>query len=114
APKRNKARNESHELCLNCVLVKGRIKQCAHRLRRRRLVSRPKAVAVFRRRYERLDHIRSLEVTAERKQLREPELVPTVISVRRISRVASEVPKVFHQYKRRTELRCSHGIRIRG
>ena len=58
-----------------------------------------KAVAVFARENERLDHLRIHRVSIELVQLRQPEVIARVIRVLRVIRVASQVAEVLHQHK---------------
>src|SRR6266850_5557813 len=66
------------------------------------LLSEPPAI--FTRDKERLHHFRLFEVAAKLVQLIEPELVATFI------RVTTEIPEVFHHYKRRVALRVNESF----
>ena len=65
---------------------------------------RSEALAIFDRTQERLDHLGVLKVAAELIQLRQPEVVPGIVRVLWIIRIASQVTKELHQDKRAIEL----------
>ena len=59
--------------------------------------SRAEPVPVLVRRDESLDHLRRVEVAAERVELREPEVVAAEVRVGRGVRVTLQVAEVLHQ-----------------
>src|SRR5206468_9393148 len=69
-----------------------------------RCYCRPKALSVFRRGDECLDHFGLLVIAVELIQLLQPEIVASVVAVRRIVWVAVQVSEVLHQHKRAVEL----------
>src|SRR5881397_316900 len=64
-----------------------------------KLHSRPKALSIFSRSNECLHHLGGNEVTVELIQLRQPEIVTTVIRVRRRVRIAAEIIEVLRQHE---------------
>src|SRR5437016_28164 len=65
--------------------------------------SRPKPLAVFGRRDKCLHHFRTHEVAVELIQLRQPEIVASVICIGSIVRVTTQVTEELHQDKRPVE-----------
>src|SRR5437763_2475569 len=66
-------------------------------------LSRPKSLPVLRSVDERLDHLGILEIAAKLIQLRQPEIVTSVVRVRRIVGIAPQITKELHQHERAIE-----------
>src|SRR5438552_10494848 len=60
-------------------------------------------MSVFIRANERFHHLSIYKITIELIQLRQPEIVTSVIRVGRVARIASQITKELHQHKRAVE-----------
>src|SRR5437868_10532168 len=63
----------------------------------------PKALSIFDRSNERLDHLGRIIITVELIQLREPEIVAGIIIVLWVVWIAAQITEVLHQHKRAVE-----------
>src|SRR5207247_6930821 len=66
--------------------------------------SRSKSLSILARGNKRFDHFRTHEVAVELIQLRQPEIIASVVGVRAAVRIAAEVSEELHQDKRAIEL----------
>src|SRR5260370_33875378 len=66
-------------------------------------VSRPNPLPILAGSNKCLYHLGADEVAAESIQLSQPKVVARIVSVRRIVRIAPQVPDVLHQHKRAIE-----------
>src|SRR5437667_525440 len=66
-------------------------------------LSRSKTLSVFHRVNERFHHLSIYKITIELIQLRQPEIVASIIRIRRVVRVPAQITKELHQYKRAVE-----------